>query len=675
MTADGSGKPVEAPIKRIVLYKHGIGFFERKTQVKDDGAVDLKFKQKEMNDVLKSLTVLDLGGGTVSSISYDATTPLDKLLEEVAINIPDRGSVSSLLSQVKGALLEIKVGSEVIRGKVVGLDESVERGPGECTLTRVFLSLLDDEGRIRANNLADIEYITFLDEHIRKDLVYLLNTIIASYRKDVKNITVFVSGPGEREIAINYVIETPVWKTAYRAVLGGEDTAPYIQGWALVDNTGDEDWDRVSLSLVSGLPVSFVHDLYSPRFIRRPVVHVETEASVSPVFMEEPDADWDDEDLDTFAESEKRKAPASPSRTARVAKPSSAASGPLGDRALADVMEDSVRIQTVSREIGDFFEYRIENPVTVRRNQSALVPIISGPFEGRKVLLYNQANRPENPMACIEFKNTTGLTLEGGPMTVLDSGIYAGEAMVDTLKPDDDRLIPFAVELGTRVNPEYDSQVEDVHFVKIYRGVMTLHSRRIHVQTYRIHNKSKGAKVLYIEHPITRDQELFDTPDPVEKTPSFYRFKLNLAGKASIAFTVKERSAEHQVIQVASLSSDQIRFYLAKKYITAAVAGAFGEIADLQVRLSTLQGRRQEKEETLSRIAGDQDRLRQNIRALSTSPDERKLRERYTKKLESQEDRIEKLEGEIDALKMEESHLEHSLAEKIEGFSFEQTLS
>ncbi|MHC5079018.1 MAG: hypothetical protein ACYTHN_08360, partial [Planctomycetota bacterium] len=239
MTADGSGKPVEAPIKRIVLYKHGIGFFERKTQVKDDGAVDLKFKQKEMNDVLKSLTVLDLGGGTVSSISYDATTPLDKLLEEVAINIPDRGSVSSLLSQVKGALLEIKVGSEVIRGKVVGLDESVERGPGECTLTRVFLSLLDDEGRIRANNLADIEYITFLDEHIRKDLVYLLNTIIASYRKDVKNITVFVSGPGEREIAINYVIETPVWKTAYRAVLGGEDTAPYIQGWALVDNTGD----------------------------------------------------------------------------------------------------------------------------------------------------------------------------------------------------------------------------------------------------------------------------------------------------------------------------------------------------------------------------------------------------------------------------------------------------
>jgi hypothetical protein len=190
----------------------------------------------------------------VTSISYDATAPLSKLLEEVALNIPDRGSLTGLLAQVKGAALEVKVGGEVARGKVVGLEESVERGPGESVLTRVSLSLLDAEGRIRSHDLSKIEYLAFLDEHIRKDIGYLLDTIIASYRKDVKNITIFLEGKGRRDVSVAYVIESPVWKTSYRVVMGEGSEPAYLQGWALVDNTGDEDWDGVKLSSCRACP-------------------------------------------------------------------------------------------------------------------------------------------------------------------------------------------------------------------------------------------------------------------------------------------------------------------------------------------------------------------------------------------------------------------------------------
>jgi hypothetical protein len=665
-------RSASAPVKGVVLYKHGVGYFERSVGVEGDARVDLKFKQKEMNDVLKSLTVIDQGGGAVTSISYDATTPLAKLLEEVSLSIPDRGSVSGLLGQVKGAALEIKAGGEVVRGKVVGLEESAERGPGESVITRLSLSLLDAEGRIRSHDLAKIEYISFLDEHIRKDIGYLLDTILASVRKDVKNITIFLAGKGKRDVSVAYVIESPVWKTSYRVVLGEGSDPAYLQGWALVDNTGDEDWDGVRLSLVSGLPVSFVHDLYSPRFVRRPIVEVRTDTGVAPVIPEEAEATMLGASLEDAAPMMEKAM--SPRRAKMMAGPSMPCAAPA-PRPMAQALRESAKVQTISREIGDFFEYAIENPVTVRRNQSALVPIVSGSFEGRKVLLYNQATRADNPMACIEMKNTTGLTLEGGPVTVMESSIYVGEAMMDTMKPGDERLVPFAVELGVRVNPEADTQDEGVRYVQVVRGSMTLRSTRIHRQTYRIRNKSKGVKVLYIEHPLRSDRELFDTPDPAEKTPSFYRFKVDLAGKDALSFTVKERSQETTCYSIQTFNKDTISFFLSQKYITPDAAKAFQEMADLQTRINEIQAKIGEAETDIGKIGQEQERLRQNIKSLSDSKEEEKLRSRYTKKLETQEDEIEKQQAKIAAWKKESEGLQATLEKRLRDFTFEKALA
>src|SRR5438105_9941575 len=148
----------------------------------------------------------------------------------------------------------------------------------------------------------------------------------------------------------------------------------------------------------------------------------------------------------------------------------------------------SAPAQVRERKLGDLFEYSIEHPVTIRRNQSALVPIVLRPFDGRPVLLHNSRTRRENPMRAVEFHNTTGLTLEGGPVTVLEGGSYVGEAMLETLKPDEKRLIPYAVELSVHVLDNVESFTEKVHKVVIRDGRLTRHSSQVRQTTYHLDN-------------------------------------------------------------------------------------------------------------------------------------------------------------------------------------------
>src|SRR5262245_39642633 len=281
------------PIRRVVLYKHGVGYFERETSIEGDQSLSLSFKQREVSDVLKSLTVLDLDGGTVSAVSYDSTTPIEQLLAEIALSIPDSGSLKGLLPQIKGARVSVKpTGGAVTQGVILGIDKSETRT--ESGIQETYrLSLLTDSGDVRTFDLFDLE-LTLLDDGIRRDLDFYLRTQLAAKKKDARTFTLFAQGEGKRTVRVSYVLEAPVWKATYRILLeespptavGGSDKQPLIQGWAVVDNTSDEDWQDVDLTLVAGLPVSFVHDLYTPRYIRRPVVEVKETTGVLPPMAE-----------------------------------------------------------------------------------------------------------------------------------------------------------------------------------------------------------------------------------------------------------------------------------------------------------------------------------------------------------------------------------------------------
>jgi hypothetical protein len=660
--------PPSLSIRRVVLYKHGVGYFERRGKVSGSETLHFDFKARDMNDVLKSMTVLDLSGGSVSAVSYDSTKPLEQLLQEATIRIPDSGSLTALLGQVKGARVRVRVGKEQVEGVIVGL-ESLPVAQGETAVHRPFLTLLVGAS-LRSFDLLEVAELTFLDDTVRKDLEFYLATVLSSYKKDTKRLSVLTAGQGERELFVSYVLEAPVWKTSYRILLE-EEQKPLLQGWAVVDNTGDEDWVDVDLALIAGLPVSFVHDLYNPRYMKRPIVEVRTEAAAAPVIPEEgfggAAAGPDFEDA-MMMEKAVAAGPAAGGPPMRSMRTMAAPGGPGGPRR-REAMERSAAVKTLTKEVGDLFEYRVDHPVTVHRNQSALVPILHRPFEGRRVLLYNRATREKNPMACIELKNTTGLTLEGGPVTVTEADTYVGEAMLDTMKPDDKRFVPYAVELGCVVSQEDRTEEGPVFRAVVNRGVLMVEFYHLRRMVYTVRNKAKRAQTLYLEHPRT-GWELKDTLEPAETTDNFYRFKLELAAGGEQELTVTERTTGHRSWNFSITGPDEVSFFLSSGYIDERVAQGVREIIAIRDKVARLHQDEQRLNEERAQLFKDQERIRANIESLKSGASQRELAERFVTKLNEQEDRLEVIARELERVAREKREAQELVERQLQALAF-----
>jgi hypothetical protein len=661
------------PIRRVVLYKHGVGYFERKGRVTGSEALHLDFKARDMNDVLKSMTVLDLSGGSVSAVSYDSTKPLEQLLQEATIRIPESGSLTALLGQIKGARVRVRVGGkESVEGLIVGL-ESLPVVEGKVSVVRPFLSLLVGAA-LRTIDLIEIVELEFLDEAVRKDLEFYLATVLSSYKKDSKRMSILTAGEGERELFVSYVLEAPVWKTSYRILLE-ETKPPLLQGWALVDNTGDEDWVDVDLALIAGLPVSFVHDLYSPRYMRRPIVEVRTEAAAAPVIPEEAfGAMAEVASYEGGGEEMALGGPAGAAAMPRQAVTSAGrVKGSAGYGGMREAAEKSVAVKTLTKEVGDLFEYRVDHPVTVHRNQSALVPILQRPFEGRRVLLYNRATREKNPMACIELKNTTGLTLEGGPVTVMEEDTYVGEAMLDTMKPDDKRFVPYAVELSCTVSVEDSNENGPVFRAVASRGVLVVEHYLLRRTKYVVRNKGKRPATLFLEHP-RQNWELRDTAEPAETTEGYWRFKLELAAGASVEFPVTERTRGAQQYHFSNIQEEHVMLFLNKHYIDQRFAQALREILAMKERVAALTGEEKRLTEERAQLFKDQERIRSNIESLKSGASQRELAERFVSKLREQENRLDAIGVELEKLSQERKAANDEISRRIQSLSYSAEL-
>ncbi|MCI0699657.1 MAG: hypothetical protein L0241_01035 [Planctomycetia bacterium] len=678
------------PIRRVVLYKHGVGYFERETGIEGDQSLSLSFKQREVSDVLKSLTVLDLDGGRVSAVSYDSTTPIEQLLAEIALSIPDSGSLKGLLPQIKGARVSVKpTGGATLQGVILGIDKADTRTEHGLEETH-RLSLLTDAGDVRTFDLFDLE-LTLLDEGIKRDLDFYLRTQLASKKKDARTFTLFAQGEGKRTVRVSYVLEAPVWKATYRIILdeeanpdrkvggdahpapggAGSPSQPLIQGWAVVDNTSDEDWQDVELTLVAGLPVSFVHDLYTPRYIRRPVVEVKETTGVLPPMAEAGVEDYEMAEMVTIARAD---APlAAPAKMKMRAKTEITRGGSAVDRMSA---VSSVQSQTRERQIGDLFEYGIEKPVTVRRNQSALVPILLKPFAGRSVLLYQKAARPENPIRCVEFENTTGLTLEGGPVTVLEQGSYVGEAMLDTLKPTEKRLVGYAVELAVKVLDNIDSHSDRVHRVTIRNGVLKTHYALVMKTTYTFNSKSDKEQVAYLDHPRDDSKwKLVDTDKPHEITENYWRFKFQLPPNTATKFVVTQQQTLHQSYSLADITDKQLSAWISAKYLDKATERALREALAQRQQVSRIEEKLAQLDEERKKIHAEQKRIRDNLGSLGDRASEKELRERFVATLGKQEDRLAKIEDEEAKLRTERDSAREKLSALIAALEFDATVT
>ena len=641
------------PITRVVLYKHGVGYFERQGAVEGDAVLSLVFKQAEVSDVLKSLTVLDLDGGHISSVSYDSTKPLEQLLAEVALSIPDQGSVVGLLPQIKGARVALHSGvADPVEGIILGVD-TTEKQTGDGIVKVVLVSILTDAGSVRSFDLHNLASFQLQDQALRRDLDYYLRTQFSAKKKDARTFTFFAQGQGQRTIRLSYTLAAPVWKATYRILLGEEGKPPMIQGWAVVDNTQDEDWENVQLSLIAGLPVSFVHDLYTPRYIRRPEVKVQETTGVLPPEVEEGFInELADAELPELAGAPEAalslEAMIRPSRSMRKMQAKSVVAEAMAGGGVLRSAVSSTPTQVRERKVGDLFEYEIEHPVTIHRNQSALVPIVFRAFEGRPVLLYNKEARKENPMRSVEFKNTTGLTLEGGPATVLEGGSYVGEAMLNTLKPGEQRLVPYAVELGVSVLDNLDSHEDKVHKIIVRRGQMKTSYFHVQETTYTFNNKSAAEQVVYLDHARQGNEWNLLEPEQIhEVTENHWRFRFGLPAAKVTNFKVKQKRILHQSFALTDITEKQLAYWLDQRYLDAKTEKVLRQVMDIRQEQAGHEESLRNLEKERERIHADQKRIRENLQSLGDRASEKDLRERFVRTLNGQEDRLEKIVVEV----------------------------
>ncbi len=508
----------DLPVHEVILYKSGVGYFERGGSLRAGESARLDFKASDMNDVLKSLTISEQNGGKVTGLRYDSSEPLDKKLADFPFKIDGQASLALFLDQMRGAKVELKYGAETISGTVVSgrVVKADDKQP-----EREQLVALLDSGELRMLDLAAASSIRFADPKLQLQLRDYLTVVNQSRSTDKRSIYIDSSDAKERQIAAGYMLPTPVWKSSYRLIFN-EKPEPTLEGWAIVDNTTGEDWTNVRLAVVSGRPVSFISNLYEPKYVARQTVELPEDRAAAPVVY---GGAVDEVKQDAVAGLPP--APAAAKSMGRLGGQFGAGSawgccGAINGRAFGSL----IALNVAAEDLGDLFEYRFDGPVTVKKDESAMFPFLQQQIGARKLLIYSESYG-EHPMNAAELTNSTGKTLDGGPITVFDAASYAGEALVNTLKAGDKRLISYAVDLGTRVTTQFDSSREIVREIHLNRGMLTTRAAIDETRTYTIRNVDQKAKTLIIERPQRPDYKLIGQK-PSETTSNANRFEVKL---------------------------------------------------------------------------------------------------------------------------------------------------
>ena len=675
-------------VSKVVLYKHGIGFFERSGSVPAGDTAQLQFKATEMDDVLKSLTVEKRGGGGVSAIRYDSSDPLSKRLEVFPFRIGNKITLADILDQFKGAQIELRLSSGAVRGTIVSsrLSPATDRQP-----ERIELMLFMANGELQTVDPTGAAGLRFVDSKLQAQFRDYLQVIARSRSLDKRSVTIESSGEssgGASQVAVSYVVPTPIWKSSYRLVFSGDEAL--LEGWAIVDNTTGEDWTSVRMSLVSGLPVSFISKLYEPRYLSRPVVQLAQDRAWRPT-VHGGVIEGEVAQLAQAAGRQRRDGrfaamampPAPKKELAENARlgltlgdrsyRQSVAAGAPGRMAVGgfqrNEMASTVAAAAVGAELGELFEYKIEEPVTIRKGESAMLPFLRERIKARRLLIYDHANGSQHPLNAAELINTSGTTMDGGAITVYDAGAYAGEALVETIKSGDKRLISYAVDLGTRITTAFDSSNKLQGEFHYRRGILTLRRALKETKTFTIRNLDSDAKTVIIEHAVRPNYELVDMK-AAEKTANAYRFEVNVEGGETTKFPIVEERVYSEQIGITNLTPDQLFSYVLNKKLDEAGREKLGQIAELKRQIADNDNQVKRLDQQLNEMVQDQSRLRSNISTLRSVTGQQQRVMEYADKLAGQEGQLVTLRDSRTALQRETDEQRRELASLIESLEF-----
>ena len=664
-TVRGLAAEAPLPLESVVLFTSGVGYFQHAGEVTGDATVEMQFAADDVNDLLKSMVVLDRDGGA-ATVTYASRDPVTKTLGTFAVNLTDNPSLGDLLGRLRGQKVELDAASPVA-GTIVGVEKRRLEAGKDQTVEKQFLTLLTSEG-LRTLALDAVTRIKLVDARLQGELEKALAVLALATDNEKKGVAIAFTGKGPRNVVVGYVQESPIWKTSYRLVLDGDAAATKarLQGWAIVENTTDADWRNVRMALVSGRPISFVMDLYQPLYVPRPFVEPELYASLRPQVYGQTMSDADkqlalaDRRLDErgarggLARREMAKGvPAAPAAMAADgAIAMDAVSGVRGGAARESAIAGIAAMQTAAAgsDLGELFRYEIEKPVTLERQRSAMLPIVAAEVEAEKVAIYDERVLTRHPLSGLRLKNTTGLHLMQGPLTVYDQaggGSYSGDARIEDMAPGTERLVSYAVDLDVEVAARGEGRAEEIVNVRLVKGTLFAARKLARAKVFEVKNSGKNAVKVLLEHPLEGGWTLVTPETPEEKTRDRYRFAVVAEPGKPVTLEVAEEMPIEETQVLTNLDDDAILFYSRAKATSPAVREALAEVVRRKREIEQLVRDKGVREQEIATIDQEQARIRGNMGALDRTSD---LFNQYVRKFADQEKRIETLRGEIAGL-------------------------
>lgn len=649
----------DLPIREVTLFKHGVGYFMRSGDLSAGDTAQLAFKASDMNDVLKSLTIVDASGTPVSGVRYDASESAAQRLADFPFHVGEEASLAAFLDQMKGARLDLGGG---VSGAIVSARVMKTGDPNRPT-DREVLVLLTDSGEIRNVDLSSVPGVRLADPKLQEMLRDYLSIVSGARSRDRRSVYIDASKSGSRRVTASYMIPAAVWKSSYRLIFPttGE---PTLEGWAIVDNTTGDDWTNVNLSVVSGRPISFITQLYEPRYVQRPTGELAENNAVAPQVFE-----------GAFDRLQNYASVPRPAQAAAKGGGGGAGGGlpqlSLGAAAQTVTVDavSSIAPNTATRDLGELFEYSFSTPVTVKQGESAMLPFLQQKLGARKLVIYSESFGI-HPMNAAELTNSTGKTLDGGPITVYDASTYAGEALVETLKAGDKRLISYGVDLGTRVTTKIDSSAANVREIHMKRGLLQTKNSVQETKTYTMNNVDDTRKTIVIEHPLRQGYTLVGDIKPKEITSTAQRFEVVLGGKANESFAVKEERVYDTSIGVSNMTVDVLTTWIQNRSLTAAGRTQLEQIAAKKRDIAANQSQIQGVQTSIANLTSDQDRFRRNIETLRSVAGQGTQVQQYAQQLSDSEGRLTTLRDQQAQLQATAQNLQADLNRLIENADF-----
>ncbi len=670
---------IRLPVRRVVLYKNGMGYFEHSTRIRGNQDLAIDFTTSQLNDVLKSLTAVDLGEGRISGVRYNSIAPLDERLKALRLPFGEQFTRVDFLAALRGARVEVHNGSEAATGRLLSVEKEKKFNEKGDSYEVTEFSVVTDNGDMRNFDLSPNTSVRLAERDLSDEVEKYLNLISSSRARDLRRMTISATGTGDREIFVSYISEVPVWKSTYRIILPEKtNEKPVLQGWAIVDNTVGEDWKDVQLSLIAGAPQSFIQDISRPLYTRRPVVPLPQAAMLTPQTQEAS-----------------MSAPAPASTVAEtvdvngqtlmtMAQPGvggGVGGGVIaGDRNSLFNARDRLnpfaaaakqQVEAESKDLGDYFEYNLKQKITIGKNQSALVPILQSPIEAEKVTIWNENTREIR--RALWITNSSGLTLDSGTFNILESDTFAGEGLIETVHPAERRLISYAADPALRVTMEQESSEKPVTRIHIVKGLMYLTREQRDSRKFTLHNADAAARQVVVEHPARENWKLVEGPKPEETSASYLRFRIGVPAGQTTNLHIEEFHPESSEFALTNLDEKQVAFITQQRQITPAMQDAFRRVLDQKNKVDSLGMQIKTRQHEVETITKDQARVRENMKALKGSAEEKALLQRYAHQLDSQEDRLNTLAKEITDLQEKQNQARAQLDQIVQQITLDET--